>query len=141
MNTLHCDKSATALKLNELGRVTLRTHVPLLLDEYTRNPATGSFILIDPDTNVTVAAGMVRDTVPRGHPGSHAQHGAPPLPGRRPADQGPHGVVHRAVRFGKSSVAVLAEQMLLSEGCLHSRRGQPASRPQRRPRLLDGRPR
>src|SRR6476646_2685367 len=64
VNTLHRDKSATALKLNELGRVTLRTQVPLLLDEYSRNAATGSFILIDPDTNVTVAAGMVRDTVP-----------------------------------------------------------------------------
>jgi bifunctional enzyme CysN/CysC len=64
VNTLHRDKSATALKLNELGRVTLRTQVPLLLDEYSRNSATGSFILIDPDTNVTVAAGMVRDTTP-----------------------------------------------------------------------------
>ena len=59
VNTLHRDKSATALKLNELGRITLRTQVPLLLDEYTRNAATGSFILIDPDTNGTVAAGMV----------------------------------------------------------------------------------
>jgi bifunctional enzyme CysN/CysC len=64
VNTLHRDKSATALKLNELGRVTLRSQVPLLLDEYSRNPATGSFILIDPDTNGTVAAGMVRDTAP-----------------------------------------------------------------------------
>ena len=64
VNTLHRDKSATALKINELGRVTLRTQVPLLLDEYTRNAATGSFILIDPNTNGTVAAGMVRDTVP-----------------------------------------------------------------------------
>lgn len=64
VNTLHRDKSATALKLNELGRVTLRTQQPLLLDEYSRNAVTGSFILIDPDTNGTVAAGMVRDTTP-----------------------------------------------------------------------------
>lgn len=64
VNTLHRDKSATALKLNELGRVTLRTQAPLLLDEYSRNAVTGSFILIDPDTNGTVAAGMVRDTTP-----------------------------------------------------------------------------
>ena len=42
------------VELNELGRVTLRTQQPLLLDEYSRNSATGSFILIDPDTNVTV---------------------------------------------------------------------------------------
>src|ERR1700754_848413 len=59
VNTLHRDKTATALKLNELGRITLRTQVPLLLDEYTRNSATGSFILIDPTTNGTVAAGMI----------------------------------------------------------------------------------
>ncbi|HSA41850.1 MAG TPA: GTP-binding protein, partial [Mycobacterium sp.] len=64
VNTLHRDKAATALKLNELGRVTLRAQSPLLLDEYSRNPVTGSFILIDPVTNGTVAAGMVRDTTP-----------------------------------------------------------------------------
>ena len=66
VNTLHRDKSATALKLNELGRISLRTQVPLLLDEYSRNAATGSFILIDPNTNGTVAAGMVlRDVTAR----------------------------------------------------------------------------
>src|SRR6201999_100957 len=53
VNTLHRDKTATALKLNELGRISLRTQVPLLLDEYSRNAATGSFILIDPHTNGT----------------------------------------------------------------------------------------
>jgi bifunctional enzyme CysN/CysC len=37
VNTLHRDKTATALKLNELGRISLRTQVPLLLDEYSRN--------------------------------------------------------------------------------------------------------
>src|SRR6202048_3614926 len=59
VNTLHRDKTATALKLNELGRISLRSQVPLLLDEYSRNAATGSFILIDPTTNGTVAAGMI----------------------------------------------------------------------------------
>ena len=103
VNTLHRDKSATALKLNELGRVTLRTQVPLLLDEYSRNAATGSFILIDPDTNGTVAAGMVRDTTPA------ATRAASPNAVRHQnlvtaedrLSQGQHGVVHRAVRFGQ----------------------------------------
>ena len=36
-----------ALALNEIGRVTLRTTVPLFVDEYRRNRDTGSFILID----------------------------------------------------------------------------------------------
>ncbi|MCX6479856.1 MAG: adenylyl-sulfate kinase, partial [Mycobacterium sp.] len=118
VNTLHRDKSATALKLNELGRVSLRTQVPLLLDEYTRNAATGSFILIDADTNVTVAAGMVRDTTPA------ASRTASPNTVRHQslvsaADRLTKG---RTVWFtglsgsGKSSVAVLVEQILLEHG-------------------------
>src|SRR5947209_426202 len=59
VNTLRRDKDARSLQLNELGRISLRSQVPLLLDEYSRNSSTGSFILIDPHTNGTVAAGMV----------------------------------------------------------------------------------
>jgi len=118
VNTLHRDKSATALKLNELGRITLRTQVPLLLDEYARNAVTGSFILIDADTNVTVAAGMVRDTVPA------ATRTASPNTVRH------RSLVTAADRLtkggtvwftglsgsGKSSVAVVVERMLLEHG-------------------------
>jgi len=119
VNTLHRDKSATALKLNELGRVSLRTQVPLLLDEYTRNAATGSFILIDPDTNVTVAAGMVRDTAPA------ATRTATPNTVRHQSlvTAGERLTKGRTLWFtglsgsGKSSIAVLAEQSLLEHGC------------------------
>ncbi|HEX2284809.1 MAG TPA: adenylyl-sulfate kinase [Mycobacterium sp.] len=116
VNTLHRDKSATALKLNELGRISMRTQVPLLLDEYSRNSATGSFILIDPHTNGTVAAGMV-------------------LPYTAGRTSSPNTVRHeslctakdrqtrgRTVWFtglsgsGKSSVAMLVEQKLLEKG-------------------------
>jgi len=118
VNTLHRDKSATALKLNELGRVSLRTQVPLLLDEYTRNAATGSFILIDPDTNVTVAAGMVRDTAPA------ATRTATPNTVRHQSlvTSGERLTMGRTLWFtglsgsGKSSIAVLAEQSLLEQG-------------------------
>lgn len=118
VNTLHRDKSATALKLNELGRVSLRTQVPLLLDEYSRNSATGSFILIDPDTNVTVAAGMVRDTVPV------VTRAASPNTVRHQSlvSAGDRLTKGRTLWFtglsgsGKSTVAVLAEQMLLEHG-------------------------
>ena len=119
VNTLHRDKSATALKLNELGRVTLRTQVPLLLDEYSRNAATGSFILIDPDTNVTVAAGMVRDTAPT------STRSASPNTVRHQSlvTAGDRLTKGRTLWFtglsgsGKSSVAVLVEQKLLEHGC------------------------
>ncbi|MFI1991250.1 sulfate adenylyltransferase subunit CysN [Actinoplanes sp. NPDC020271] len=59
VNTLHRDEAAQGLGLNEIGRVKLRTTVPLLADEYRRNRTTGGFILIDEATNRTVAAGMI----------------------------------------------------------------------------------
>jgi bifunctional enzyme CysN/CysC len=59
VNTLHRDESSPALTLNEIGRVRLRTTVPLFFDEYRRNRATGSFVLVDETTNNTVAAGMI----------------------------------------------------------------------------------
>jgi bifunctional enzyme CysN/CysC len=59
MNTLHREEAST-FRLNEIGRVELATSDPLFFDAYNVNRATGSFILIDPDTNATVAAGMIR---------------------------------------------------------------------------------
>jgi bifunctional enzyme CysN/CysC len=59
VNTLHRDDTAGALTLNEIGRVRLRTTVPLFFDEYRRNRTTGSFILVDETSNNTVGAGMI----------------------------------------------------------------------------------
>ena len=59
VNTLHREEGAPELGLNEIGRVTLRTNVPIVYDEFRRNRTTGSFILVDEDTNDTVAAGMI----------------------------------------------------------------------------------
>jgi bifunctional enzyme CysN/CysC len=59
VNTLHRDEQAGALTLNEIGRVRLRTTVPLFFDEYRRNRATGSFVLVDESTNNTVGAGII----------------------------------------------------------------------------------
>jgi bifunctional enzyme CysN/CysC len=59
VNTLHRDQTATSLSLNEIGRVRLRTQTPLMFDQYRRNRSTGSFILVDPATRNTVAAGMI----------------------------------------------------------------------------------
>jgi len=59
INTLHRDQETKELGLNEIGRVQLRTTVPLLCDPYSKNRTTGSFILIDEATGVTVGAGMI----------------------------------------------------------------------------------
>ena len=58
INTLE-HVSAAELALNEIGRVRLRCSGPLVVDPYSRNRTTGSFILIDESTNDTVAAGMI----------------------------------------------------------------------------------
>jgi bifunctional enzyme CysN/CysC len=59
VNTLH-RAAAPSLALNDIARVRLRTAHPVMCDDYQRNRTTGSFILIDPVTARTVAAGMVR---------------------------------------------------------------------------------
>ncbi|WP_309106921.1 GTP-binding protein [Arthrobacter sp.] len=59
INTLHRNEQAEELKLNSIGRVRLRTTIPLLADEYHRNRETGGFILIDEHSLRTVGAGMI----------------------------------------------------------------------------------
>ncbi|MHB8440256.1 MAG: sulfate adenylyltransferase subunit CysN [Acidimicrobiales bacterium] len=63
VNTLHRDQTADQLGLNEIGRVQLRVTTPLFHDEYRRNRATGSFILVDEGTNNTIGAGMILEKV------------------------------------------------------------------------------
>ncbi len=55
--------NADTLGLNEIGRVTLETFQPLCWDPFAKNHQTGSFIVIDPLTHATVAAGMLTDRI------------------------------------------------------------------------------
>jgi bifunctional enzyme CysN/CysC len=64
VDTLH-RAPGEALHLNDIGRVEVRTAAPIFFDPYKINHATGSFILLDPLSNHTVAAGMIRGVVPR----------------------------------------------------------------------------
>jgi len=59
VDTLHRE-TADTLILNELGRVEIETVAPVFFDPYERNRHNGGFILVDPATNLTVAAGMIR---------------------------------------------------------------------------------
>ncbi|MCP5536792.1 MAG: 50S ribosome-binding GTPase [Akkermansiaceae bacterium] len=59
INTLHKIEHDLEFKLNDIGRISLRTSAPLIHDNYKRNRITGSFVLIDAQTNETVAAGMI----------------------------------------------------------------------------------
>jgi bifunctional enzyme CysN/CysC len=59
VHTLDRDPPPSELQLNDIGRVRLRTSIPLVFDPYTSNRRTGSFILIDETSNRTVGAGMI----------------------------------------------------------------------------------
>jgi sulfate adenylyltransferase large subunit len=62
VNTLeHHD--ANELKLNEIGCCTVAVNAPVVFDAYKRNKTSGSFIVIDRLTNVTVGAGMISGNV------------------------------------------------------------------------------
>jgi sulfate adenylyltransferase subunit 1 len=50
---------AQALEMNDIGAVSVNLLRPIALDSYSENRGTGAFILIDPESNATVAAGMV----------------------------------------------------------------------------------
>jgi bifunctional enzyme CysN/CysC/sulfate adenylyltransferase subunit 1 len=57
--TLDTEPEPAELAMNDLGEIRLRSSQPLVFDGYAINRLTGSFILIEPGTNATVAAGML----------------------------------------------------------------------------------
>ena len=61
VNTLQ-NEPAEQLEMNAIAEVEVETNQPLFLDSYATGRATGSFILIDPFSNATIGAGMVRET-------------------------------------------------------------------------------
>jgi sulfate adenylyltransferase subunit 1 len=60
VNSLRKNEEDKELGMNDIGRVTFRTSQPVFWDSYRRNRNTGSFILVDPFTNETLGAGMLR---------------------------------------------------------------------------------
>lgn len=68
--------TAAGFALNDIGRVGISAHRPICFDAYSRNRCTGAFVLIDPLTHATVAAGMVLE-----------QTGQPPAPRAHPQDE------------------------------------------------------
>jgi len=123
MRTLHRDESAQGLGLNEIGRVVLRTNMPLLVDDYRRSRATGSFIVIDEATNETVGAGVVS------HSGAHAAeapiarnltwHEGSVSRGRRWAALGQRGATVWMTGLsgsGKSTIASALDERLVGAG-------------------------
>jgi sulfate adenylyltransferase large subunit len=119
VNTLAAEPAGT-LELNSIGLVEIEAGKPLFFDAYERSRTTGSFILVDAQTNATVAAGMILQPAGAGH-------------GARPA--GPVTAKERAARYGhdpevihvgrRESLALLLERRLFDHGCAVGRASQP----------------
>ena len=62
INNLSRVPDSISLEMNDIGRILLRCTSDLFYDAYSKNRNTGSFILVDEATNVTVGAGIIKDT-------------------------------------------------------------------------------
>lgn len=60
INTLEKEESVSELKMNDIAEINVHTANQLVFDRYAENKVTGSLIFIDPDTNETVGAGMIK---------------------------------------------------------------------------------
>jgi sulfate adenylyltransferase large subunit len=116
MNTLEKGQSEN-LEMNDIGSVDVTTTLPLFFDPYRQNRVTGSFILIDPATNATVAAGIIEQGVNWGtalRPAAGAQrHGRSTKAERHARFGHPSAAVWVA---GSPHVAELIERTLFDEG-------------------------
>ncbi|WP_342624281.1 sulfate adenylyltransferase subunit CysN [Pseudomonas alkylphenolica] len=95
VNTLE-QGAASALQLNEIGKVKVSLDAPIALDGYDSNRTTGAFIVIDRLTNGTVGAGMIiaPPVVPHGTIGQHGKLAHV-------------DTAERALRFGQQPATVL----------------------------------
>lgn len=61
INTLEKEQNVSELAMNDIAEIAIHTAQPLVFDAYDKNKVTGSLIIIDPDTNETVGAGMIKN--------------------------------------------------------------------------------
>jgi sulfate adenylyltransferase large subunit len=114
VNTLGRE-AADRLELNEIGEVAIETTRPLFYDAYRRNRGTGCFVLIDPISNATLAAGMMSEPAP-----SSADDRLEFSTGRVSAIERGARNGHRAVTIwltARAELAWLLERRLFDRGC------------------------
>jgi len=59
INTLEHDLEDKNINLNDIAQITIKTTKPIFYDSYKKNRITGSILIIDEATNITVGAGMI----------------------------------------------------------------------------------
>jgi bifunctional enzyme CysN/CysC len=104
VNTLHREPSP-ALQLNEIGRCEIQLDDNIMFDAYKRNRSTGSMVIIDRITNVTVGAVMILDEMQSGDSRDHWDD----EPASSSLHQEPSQVTdeEREARFGQRGATVL----------------------------------
>jgi len=110
--------AARTLDINEIGFCNLATSVPVAFDPYAKNRDTGGFILIDRLTQETAAAGVIAFALRRA--GNVHWHESTISPGQRADLKGHRPAVLWLTGLsgaGKSTIANLLEQKLLTIGC------------------------
>ncbi|MBL8229600.1 MAG: sulfate adenylyltransferase subunit CysN [Bryobacterales bacterium] len=101
--------AANYLGLNDIGVVRVEASRPILFDGYRSNRSTGSFILIDPISNLTVGAGMIRQAVER------KSHDALPV---TPAERSARNSHKPALlQLADRELASRVERRLFDHGC------------------------
>ena len=118
--TLEHEPAAT-LEMNSIGTVTLSFLRPIAFDPYSENRATGAFILIDPITNSTAAAGMISAALPATAVLHRAEEDdwGPVTPGERQARWGHRGGVLELT--GPAELIDTVERSLFSVGVVTGR--------------------
>ncbi len=108
---------AATLSMNGIGLVEIDTLLPLAVDAYADNRTTGSFVLIDAQSNATVAAGMIRSAgVPRSETAPHKTSIKPVTQAERAARYGHSGAW---IKLGGPAAFVDAlERSLFESGAL-----------------------
>ena len=104
VNTLHREP-APSLQLNEIGRCEIQLDDNIMFDAYKRNRSTGSMVIIDRITNVTVGAVMILDEMQAGDTRDHWDD----EPASAGMHQEPSQVTdkEREARFGQRGATVL----------------------------------
>ncbi len=102
VNTLH-RQDTDKLALNEIGRCQVRLNQPIAFDNYRSNHGTGSFIVIDRMTNVTVGAGMILQQ----SSAAQKDHWTDEADERLVAERSNVTLAERAGRFSQTPVTVL----------------------------------
>ena len=110
---------AESLEMNGIGVVTVQLLRPMPVDLYGKNRSTGAFILMDPQTNATVAAGMIIATSGGGGGRSAAGIDGPVTADERAARWGHRGALLEMC--GPEELIDKVERSLFQQGMITSR--------------------